>query len=131
MFSAFNVYESFTLENADIEVTNARYCVHEDVPTIDEHPWQYTAKYINCVMKHNGNTLQYNGTACIGAGTNRNSTSIIEGGKYTSVQFGAAIGYHNFNTASWGDLPSRVILRNVWLNNSLRLSTMSTSKMDV
>jgi hypothetical protein len=32
-FSAFNITGSVILENADIDASNCRYCVHEDLPT--------------------------------------------------------------------------------------------------
>ena len=133
-FSPFNVYGSFTLENADIEVTNARYCVHEDVPTsLDVIPESYTAKYINCTMKHNGNNVgSYKGTICIGAGTNKNSLSVIDGGKYEcGTQFPYAISYHNFITADYGDCKSKIVLKNVWVNNSIRLGEFGDSIVDV
>lgn len=132
-FSPFNITGSCIIENANIEVTNARYCVHEDLPTsATSIPSSYTIKYINCVMKHNGNTGAYTGTVCIGAGTMPNSLSIIEGGKYTcGTQFPRAISYHNYDTASYGDYPSKIILHNVWINNALRLGVFADSKVEV
>ena len=134
-FSPFNIVGSCILENANIEVTNARYCVHEDTPsaTNNNPPAQYTIKYINCVMKHNGNNMgTYTGTVCIGAGTMRNSLSVIEGGEYTcGSQFPWAISYHNFYKATWGDKPSKVVLNNVWISNGLRLGTFGDSVVDV
>lgn len=133
-FSAFNITGSVTLENANIEVSNARYCVHEDLPTsADVIPTEYKASYIDCVMNHKGNTIgNYTGTVTIGAGTNRNSISKIIGGKYTCTnQFPWAISYHNFSTEAFGDYPSKVIIKNVWVNNGIRLGEHSDSMVDV
>lgn len=129
-FSAFNLYGSVTLENANIEMSNGRYCVHEDLPTvIDSVPESYTAKYINCNMKHNGNTIgEYTGTVCIGAGTNKNSFSYILGGTYQCTDsFPYAISYHNYS----GNEPSKLTIKNVWINNGIRLGQFSNSIVDV
>lgn len=126
-FSAFNIYGSCTLENADIEVTNARYCVHEDVPIFgnDYVPDKYTVKYINCKMIHHGNNIgTYTGTVCIGGGVNRNSLSIIDGGYYEcGNQFPYAISYHNFYIGQFGSYPSKVIIRDVYISNTFRFNT--------
>lgn len=129
-FSPFNIVGSFTLENANIEVTNCRYCVHEDVLTIVPLGIEnYIAKYINCVMKHNGNTIAgWVGTVCIGAGTSKNSLSIIDGGKYTcGTQYPYAISYHNHT----GSDISRIIFKNVWVNNAIRLGNFGDSIVNV
>lgn len=131
-FSPFNVYGDFTLENANIEVKNCRYCVHEDLPTsigTGTIPNSYTGKYINCHMKHNGNTSgSYTGTVCIGGGCMPNSLSIVDGGTYEcGTSYPRAISYHNFSKSTYGDHPARVIIKNVWVNNAIRLGTFSDS----
>ena len=134
-FSPFNVYGSFTLENVTIDATNCRYCVHEDVPTYTNSlPDHYTAKYINCVMVHNGNDESFEDSrpVCIGAGTFRNSLSVIENGKYTCPGNDPwAISYHNFSASNYGDYPSRVVIKNAWMSNGVRLGDFSTSDVDV
>lgn len=135
-FSAFNVYGSVILENANIEVSNARYCVHEDLGTVlsgSSLPMQYTSKYINCNMKHKGNNIgSYTGTVCIGAGTLRNSLAIIDGGTYEcGTSYPWAISYHNFYKSSFGDYPSKVVLKNVWINNGFRCGVFGDSNVDV
>lgn len=55
--SPFNSGElGFTLENANIEASNVRYCVHDERDSFDD---AYTNKYINCKMhlNNNGNTV--------------------------------------------------------------------------
>ena len=127
-FSPFNVYGSCILENTNVEVTNARYCVHEDVPTTSIYPDEYTVKYINCVMRHNGATVStgsHTGYACIGAGVNKNSLSIIDGGIY-SGSWTADISYHNYT----GSAPSRLIVRNVYMTTGLRLQDFGSNTVD-
>ena len=129
-FSAFNITGSVILENADIEVSNCRYCVHEDLPSVvDTLPDQYTVKYIDCIMEHKGNTIgSYTGTLCIGGGTNKNSLSVVDGGRYTcSNQYPHAISYHNY----YGSFTSRLIFKNVWVNNDIRLANFGTNPVDV
>lgn len=132
-FSAFNVMGSCTIENANIYVKNARYCVHEDLPAGSATIAPYTVKYINCTMQHAGNTIgEYDGTVCIGAGTMPNSLSIIEGGKYIcGTQLPWAISYHNFSKTGYGNYPSRIIMKNVWMNNGLRLYAFRDSIVNV
>lgn len=129
-FSPFNITGSVILENANIEVSNARYCVHEDLPTsADAIPDYSTVKYINCVMEHKGDTIpsgSHSGYACIGGGTNKNTLSIIKGGKYKSVWL-APITYHNYG----GDYPSKIVLENVWLDKAFRLADFKTSEVEV
>lgn len=124
LFSPINIYGSAIIENATIECQNARYCVHEDLPSvvaISDLPQSYILKYINCNMNHKGNTGDVGSPVCIGAGTLRNSLSIIDGGYYQCTNtFPYAIGYHNFNTTTYGDCPSKVIIRNVRVNNAIR-----------
>jgi len=132
-FSAFNVMGSCTIENANIYVKNARYCVHEDLPAGSATIAPYTVKYINCTMQHAGNTIgEYDGTVCIGAGTMPNSLSIIEGGKYIcGTQLPWAISYHNFYKSTYGNKPSRIILKNVWMNNGFRMGVHGDSVVNV
>lgn len=128
-FAPFNIYGSCTLENLNVEVTNARYCIHEDVPTTSTEPYFYVVKYINCSMKHNGATVStgtHSGYACIGAGTNKNTVSIIDGGIYNG-NWTADISYHNYN----GSAPSKVILNNVYMEHGLRLYDYGNSNVDV
>lgn len=127
-FSAFNIIGSCTIENCTIEVSNARYCVHEDTPASGTTITNYTVKYINCFMEHKGNTLPYDGTVCIGAGTQAGSTSIIDGGIYKcSTQFPWAISYHNSGTANYP--LATVIINNAYINNGVRFAQLSASSL--
>ena len=136
-FSPFNVYGSFELENAVIKCTNGRYCVHEDIPTLLDFQWipdAYTAKYTNCRMTHNGNDF----TAldfipvCIGAGCQRNSLSIIDGGVFIcpGTTSPRAIAYHNFDTGIYGNYPSRVIVRDAYTSNGVRFTDYANSSVE-
>lgn len=123
-FSPFNITGSVTLENCTIECSNCRYCVHEDLPTdVDIIPDETTVKYINCFMQNNGGSIAYEAPACIGAGTNKNTVSVISGGKYSGSWI-ADISYHNY----YGNEPSKVIIENVWMDKGVRLADMSTAQ---
>ena len=127
-FSAFNITGSCILENCTVEVSNARYCVHEDTPASGKVITNYTVKYINCFMEHKGNTLAYTGTVAIGAGTQAGSTSIVDGGVYKcGTQFPWAISYHNSGTAGYP--LATVIINNVHINNGVRFAQLSTSSL--
>lgn len=126
-FSPFNIIGSVILENANIEASNCRYCVHEDLPTsADIIPNDSVIKYINCDMVNNGGAIAYEAPACIGAGVNKNTLSIIAGGSYKS-SWNYDISYHNYN----GKNPSKIVMKNVWMNKGLNLSPFSTSNVNV
>lgn len=79
-------------------------------------------------MNHKGNTGgTYRETAAIGAGTYKNSLSIIEGGEYYSDQYQSAVTYHNFD----GTETSKLIVKNAYIDNSLRLYSFRASPVDV
>lgn len=92
--SAFNagVY-GFTLENANIEVGNCRYCVHDER---NDNTDQYNNYYINCRMKNTG----YTGGArsqCIGGGLGGNGHIIIKDCIFENpnVTNYGVVSYHN------------------------------------
>ena len=126
-FSPFNIYGSCIIENANIECTNARYCVHEDVGAYaGEKPQQMYVKYLNCNMVHNGATVptgDHSGYTCIGGGCYKNTISIIDGGTYKGAWVDGDISYHNYN----GTESSRVVIKNAWLYRKIRLAAFSTS----
>lgn len=126
-FSPFNIYGSCIIENANIECTNARYCVHEDVGAYaGTKPNQMYVKYLNCNMLHNGATVptgDHSGYVCIGGGCYKNTISIIDGGTYKGAWVDGDISYHNYN----GTETSRVVIKNAWLYRKIRLSTFQTS----
>lgn len=129
-FSCFNTYGDYILENAEIEITNGRYCVHDDCQTVNDN---LTVKFINCKMKHNGNNIgTYTGTICIGGGCVNNSLHIVDGGEFTcGTQFPWAISYHNYNYSRWGTGDSEVIIRNAWINNGVRCVDYGNSIVDM
>lgn len=118
-FSIFNIVGSFRLENLEFEVTNVRYCVHEDMValTASERPDYYTGEYINCTMTHNGSSSStYNVPACIGGGTMNNSFHRIEGCVLTSPSGVNPCGYHNNATTNNG--VARVIMKDSYITNN-------------
>lgn len=132
-FSPFNVYGSFKLENANIEVTNARYCVHEDIALlVGSFPDEFKGEYINCKMIHNGNSVgDYGGWQCIGGCSSKNGITVIDGGYYEALDAGWPweIGYHNYNTGVHGDTPYKFILKNAYIENGIRFRMHSTSEI--
>ena len=118
-FSIFNIDGSFHLENIEMEVTNVRYCVHEDMSALSANnrlPF-YVGEYKNCKMRHNGTISQtYNIAACIGGGTMNKSLHIIDGCYLESPTGKNPAGYHNNATSNSGI--ARVILRNSYLANN-------------
>ena len=127
-FSIFNIVGSFRLENIELEVTNVRYCVHEDTLALAaaSRPLYYRGEYVNCKMKHNGTTsTTYNVSACIGGGTMNNSLHIINGCVLTSPQNINPASYHN-NATSNNGVP-RVIVKDTYFANN---GTFSVSVYD-
>ena len=118
-FSIFNIVGSFHLENIEMEVTNVRYCVHEDMSALsagDRLPF-YVGEYKNCKMIHNGTVSQtFNPAACIGGGTMNKSLHIIDGCYLESPTGKNPAGYHNNPTSNSG--VARVVLRDCYLANN-------------
>lgn len=118
-FSIFNIVGSFRLENIEMEVTNVRYCVHEDMGALDSssRPDFYTAEYISCKMRHNGTVSNTFAVAsCIGGGTMNKSHHIVDGCYLESPSGKNPIGYHNNSTRNEG--VARVQMRNCYLANN-------------
>ena len=118
-FSIFNIVGSFRLENIEMEVTNVRYCVHEDMGALDSslRPDFYTGEYINCKMLHNGTISNtFNVASCIGGGTMNKSHHIVDGCYLESPSGKNPVGYHN-NYSSNGGV-ARVQMRNCYLANN-------------
>lgn len=92
--SAFNSGQyGFTLENADIEVANVRYCVHDERNAETD---QYNNYYLNCRMK---NTNQTSGSRaqCIGGGLGYDGHIVIDGCTFENPlreNYGV-VSYHN------------------------------------
>lgn len=118
-FSIFNIVGSFVLENIEMEVTNVRYCVHEDMAALSagDRPSYYKAEYKNCKMKHNGSSsTSYNIPACIGGGTMNNSLHVIDGCFFDSPTGTNPASYHNNATTNNGI--SRVVLKDSYFANN-------------
>lgn len=97
--SAFNAGEyGFTLENADIEVANVRYCVHDERNAETDH---YDNYYINCRMK-NTNQAAGSRAQCIGGGLGYDGHIVIDGCTFenpTKNNYGI-VSYHNAHGAA-------------------------------
>lgn len=97
--SAFNAGPyGFTLENADIEVANIRYCVHDERNAETDH---YDNYYINCRMK-NTNTTPGSRSQCIGGGLGYDGHIVIDGCTFENPlreNYGI-VSYHNAHGAA-------------------------------
>ncbi len=134
-FSPFNVAGSCTFENLDIEVTNCRYCVHDDMPAAKDRvlPYNSNVKYINCKMIHNGytQTSSYVAPICIGGGTYKNSSYEIIGGYYENKNqtLNTPISYHNHADGAFDE---KIVLKDVYFaNGTFRLFDFQWSKLNV
>lgn len=115
---------NFTLEGLNIEASNTRYCVHDEMSGVG------TAihKYINCIMVYTNTHTDIKYVQCIGGGLGEHTTVIIEGGSYRSinsigipsVQNGdplyaqQPISYHNGNSSG---SYSHVFIKDVYLSD--------------
>lgn len=95
-FHTIRQYENnYTIHNLNIEASNCRYCVHDEL-------WgEYTGihKYFNCRMKNTYTREYVPYPQCIGSGMGVHSTIVIEGGyylsQYPSGMVKPTISFHN------------------------------------
>ena len=131
--SAFNVYGSVILENANVEVTNGRYCVHEDAGTFHDlglsYDTEYLVKYIGGKYTHNGNTdSEYKNTIPFGCGVQSNSTSIYDGVIVinNSTTYNGCISYHTANADNKGI----VEIFNCFVNKRIQFVKYGTNNIE-
>lgn len=114
----FTHSSDFTIEGLDIEATDTRYCVHDELAGTGT----YVHKYLNCRMKYTRtySTGQENNlTQCIGGGLGLHGTIVINGGYFKSVRPNGqetndqiCVSYHNGNAEG---CDSSVFIKNVYL----------------
>lgn len=117
-FSPINVTGTFKLVNVNIETTNVRYCVHEDIVTATTViPQTYNAEYVDCRMVNNGSNLpDWYSMFCIGGGTTPNGCTKIIRGKYVANNSRhVPIFWHNSRSA---EKPSYVIMEGIVLGEN-------------
>ena len=121
-FEPFYVNGDFVLEGLNIEASNTRYCVHDEL----EGTGTQIHKYINCVMKYTNTHSDITYVQCIGGGLGEHCTIVIDGGSYQSVTshgspainngdpayFQTPITYHNGANAN---ADSTIVIKNVLL----------------
>lgn len=107
----------FTIENMEIEASNTRYCVHDELAGTGV----YCHKYINCRMKYTEDKIidDISLRQCIGGGLGKNGTIVIDGGYYQSIPIESniqngqvCISFHNGNN---GNCDSSIFIKNVYL----------------
>ena len=120
----YNSNSNFILENLDIEASNTRYCVHDELGG----NYTYRHEYRNCRMKYYTDHSDTSYLQCIGGGLGRHGTIIIDGGYYeTYTEYGTAsidsgdkdsaqqcISYHNGNNS---ECYGTITVKNVYLKN--------------
>ena len=121
-FSPINITGSCILENVNIECSNCRYCIHDDPPTVVQGAIKNVkVTYINCKLKHNGNTLgTYRETCCIGGGCTINSITRIYGGIFILESGLAAITYHHYSRGDGKE--QEVLIENAYISGILQTS---------
>ena len=112
---------SCILEGLDIEVKNCQYCIHDDWP---ERESNWIIQYIDCRMKHDGNTFgTYTETVCIGGGLLPNERIRVEGGRYESpASYNYPISYHTVWANLGSTVPAEIIYKDIWLSGGFRLA---------
>lgn len=101
-FSVFNANEKgFTLENVNIEASNIRYCVHDELNGYND---PYHNSYVNCSMKlDNTQNDEFSSTQCIGGGLGLNGKIDIHDCYFKSevTDWGNdVVSYHNSTAAN-------------------------------
>lgn len=140
-FSVFNSgYEhdaGYTLENVNIECSNIRYAVHDDLGLNYTRP--YTVKFINCNFKIDNSNTSYltDFHQCIGGGCGAYETVIIdncifesvgiESTAYTSDNH-AEVSYHNAGL-SYGQ--AKIYVKNSYFTNGGFLITNYGTSTDI
>lgn len=107
-FSPFNTGKyGFTLENATIEASRCRYCVHDERGEETDH---YESHYINCnMLMDNSNNEAWTTAQCIGGGLGRSGYIDIDGCVFDSNMWGGIVSYHN---CAYANSKSNVNLHN-------------------
>lgn len=116
-FEPFVARGDFVLDGLNIEATNTRYCVHDDVAGIGTHHHVYK----NCIMKYTNEHASETYIQCIGGGMGEHSYIDIIGGKYTTINNGSRgaepISYHNGITDT---CDGKIFIKDVWINGRFR-----------
>lgn len=115
-FSVFNVGDGdFELNGVNIEASNIRYCVHDDVGDA----WGFrTHKFINCNMylDNINNPYKDDFSQCIGGGFSRSLLVEIIGGYYKSETTKANLGAISYHNASALNAKSKLIAKDVYID---------------
>lgn len=129
-WSVFNANtDGFTLENINIEASNIRYCVHDELNGYNN---PYQNRYKNCKMYlDNSENDVFPSTQCIGGGFGGNGTIIIEDChfKTETTEWGSiSLSWHN-NSGSTGK--SKLFMKGCFFegdNNRCRFTWNGTSE---
>lgn len=116
-FSPFNSKNgSFILENATVEASRVRYCVHDEHTTNTN---RYTSVYKNCHMRiDNTSSAVWTNAQCIGGGLGTNGEIIIEDSYFYgegSTQNQGVVSYHNCSSAG---SKSRIVVKGCYFDGT-------------
>lgn len=114
LFSVLNAGDGdFTIEGLNIECSNIRYCVHDELIGAEGHRMH---RYINCNMSMDNSQSPYLGnfTQCIGGGLGKECTIDVEGGVYHTASDVARIGTISFHNAYNEGAKSKITIKNVY-----------------
>ena len=126
-FSIFNASEyGFTLENVKATSKNCRYTVHDERGFSDD---SYTNKYLNCILSHDSSQCSWGAHQCIGGGTGRKGTVIIDSCECYSSGCNDTIFYHNDARTNINDCQTNVIIKNCYLSGGVRCANYGASAL--
>lgn len=114
LFSVLNAGDGdFTIEGLNIECSNIRYCVHDELIGAEGHR---THRYINCNMSMDNSQSPYLGnfTQCIGGGLGKECTIEVDGGVYHTASDVTRIGTISFHNAYNQGAKSTITIKNVY-----------------
>lgn len=112
----------FTVEGLNIDVSNTRYCVHDDPNGVGT----YMHHYKNCRMKYTTTLTPHNYATCIGGGMGEHGYIDIEGGIYENNE-AYPITYHN---GPGSTCDGSIFVRDVYLKNGgMRFGYHGTSTL--
>lgn len=135
--STLNMTGWNNIKNINIEITNGRYCIHDDSGLTNND----ICIFDNVTMKHNGNTITgWNSHSCYGAGYRQGRNATFKNCIFESDT--APLGVHNTNTMKnpftlllencvfKTNYENSVFFSNVYTSNFKNSITLNNCKLD-
>ncbi|MBP5448702.1 MAG: hypothetical protein J6Y01_01150 [Spirochaetales bacterium] len=133
-FSVFNANitkddADFTLENVEIEASNIRYCIHDEMHNGADESYKHVYKGCKMSLDNSANPV-WSATQCIGGGLGINGNIEIEDCLFSTESTDSSelvdVSYHNNDVTS---CVSKVNLKNSKLSGTARFSYHGTSAL--